>query len=302
MAGDVAGWWDDFAFTTNVLSSLAGVGVGVPFALLFIDQLSVERAELSERRAASLRATLAAESLGADLVLPVQAPLRQSAREHLHRLVTTTDAAHDVLKNQLRMLCDQLSDFIDDSEFRDDPDPFRQMLFPQYLENGHESPEVVERLEVQYLANTSGLAEVVAAASSELIKSADAVSGALISWTDQGWNRWCEHVQSEWQTLERESRQQLSMAGLQWLPAGRTAAVREAFRNIEETRFIEALASKDWNDGAFWEEALYAGNVVRTFSGLVSLVAEARDWARNLAVLAESAEFASGFFRQQAPP
>ncbi|NUK84516.1 hypothetical protein [Streptomyces lunaelactis] len=289
--GDLAGWWGDFAFATNVLSSLAGVLLGVPFALLFIDQLTVARTELTEQRAASQRAALAADGLGEAVALALREEHQQSASEHLQRLVATTMAAHQVLKTQRRRLGDELCQFVED------PDPFMVLSF----EAGLVSRGVVERAEERYLASEPDLSSIINAVVTEFDKCDNELRSAIFPASEEVWRRWHEHVEFEWQALERDNRPRLQAAGLQWLPLGRVASVRAALKGIGDTRFIVAIDSTDWSDGAVWEERLVAGQVYRTFDQLLAIVADARDWAENVASLVENAEWAAGFFRQQTP-
>ncbi|MCX4853707.1 hypothetical protein [Streptomyces canus] len=276
LLGDFAGWWGDLAFTTNALSSLAAVSLGIPFALFFVDQLTVARAEFAEQRAASQRAALAADDLGVAVALALRPSRREAPLEHLQRLAGVIDAAHQVLKTQRRRLSGELYQFVED------PDP---LMLPLEFEAGLVGREVLERAEERYLANEPDWTAIFDPVISELNKCDGELVATVFSLSEENWRRWREHIEFEWQALERDDRPRLLVAGLQWLSAGRVASVRDALRSIGETRFLEAINSVDWSDGAVWEERLWAGNVHHTFSELLSLVANAQDWVNSVTAL-----------------
>ena len=43
MAGDLIGWWSDYGFLTNVLSSVTGACVGIPLAILVFSSISTRQ-------------------------------------------------------------------------------------------------------------------------------------------------------------------------------------------------------------------------------------------------------------------
>ncbi|GGW69904.1 hypothetical protein [Streptomyces xantholiticus] len=65
--GDCHGWWDNRGFATNLFSSLAGLLVGVPFALLALSKLAEDQADAAARRACASHARKTAASFAATL-------------------------------------------------------------------------------------------------------------------------------------------------------------------------------------------------------------------------------------------
>ncbi|WP_326650481.1 hypothetical protein [Streptomyces sp. NBC_01750] len=59
--GDANGWWDNRAFLTNLLSSLTGLLIGVPFALAVLSHLADAQAEAGARRECRRRVTAAVD-------------------------------------------------------------------------------------------------------------------------------------------------------------------------------------------------------------------------------------------------
>lgn len=50
VVGDLRGWWEDFGFAANLLSSLTGLMFAVPFALVVVGRLAEHQDDLAEQR------------------------------------------------------------------------------------------------------------------------------------------------------------------------------------------------------------------------------------------------------------
>lgn len=290
LLGDFQGWWENFAFMTNAFSSLAGVAVGIPFALFVLDQLASDRAELTEKRAASRLAAVAAESFSEYVSFAVRPEHQDTALDRLQQLKGILQTAHQVLTVQRQQFGAELHQLTDGSD----------VFFTLSLESDSVPREVLQQLEERYQANAPDWAPILNPIVLQLGK-CDSELTSTVRWSVDH-RRWREHLEFEWRSLERDDRPRLLVAGLSWLPANRSVAVRQALRRIDKTAFLEELNRWDWDDGAVWEEyLLHPGEIHRTLGALRDLVAQALNWTDDVIMVLENAQFAATFFGQQAP-
>ncbi|MFM9697897.1 hypothetical protein [Streptomyces europaeiscabiei] len=96
--GDTVGWWNDFGFLTNLLSSMTSVLFGIPTALVVLGWLSTHQAETQARLSVRRRSRKGAARVRDALYLRVAEGVQSNLPSALQRASDANDQARMALQ------------------------------------------------------------------------------------------------------------------------------------------------------------------------------------------------------------
>ncbi|MFB7261070.1 hypothetical protein ACFCXH_02770 [Streptomyces nojiriensis] len=270
---DSSDFWTNRPFLTNVASSLSGVMIGVPLAILLMRRLDTEQAEAHDRRQVQRLAATAATELRAVAVAAL-VDLDGQPDEILRTLHEAATAASELLDEQRTRLRRRLAAKAG----------VPGMLFDPLTC----SDDTLEQWEQEIF--TTDESEVFARAALQILNGYQGgFQQAVRRLDEQAITRWTALLRDQWALLDRDVRIRIVAADLPWLPVGNVISTREALEGLTSVDFFMTFEHAEATD-YFEENLLTPGQIYRHMVVACDVVNESRTWIQHLLQLIGNAD------------